>query len=285
MSTRSRARLQVVAGLFDMWGGEHDNALANLVDAATTGQLLGDDEIVAYAKLAWSMLAGPLDSEERSEQLAEQCLALCRGLGDNWAVAAALNVLGWLYVGQERFAGNGPVFVETLTTAQAAGDAQFIGMAEVNLAEYHLDQGDTDKAAELLASCASRHRSLRLRYSVAYLLDAAARLAASHGDATRAATLVGAASHLRAAAGVSVWGSQLDRRERLVDGLRTTLGAAAFAETTDQVIFGQACEALADQPVHQAQTGRKFHTLLCRAIGPDGRLRSPDAAQREAVQC
>jgi len=28
--------------------------------------------------------------------------------------------------------------------------------------------------------------------------------------------------------------------------------AAAFAETADQVIFGQACEPLADQPVHQA---------------------------------
>ena len=31
-------------------------------------------------------------------------------------------------------------------------------------------------------------------------------------------------------------------------------GAAAFAETADQVVLGQAREALADQPVHQAQT-------------------------------
>ena len=40
------------------------------------------------------------------------------------------------------------------------------------------------------------------------------------------------------------------------------LGAAALAETADQVVFGQACEALADQPVHQAQTGREFHTPI-----------------------
>ena len=33
---------------------------------------------------------------------------------------------------------------------------------------------------------------------------------------------------------------------------RDALGAAAFAKTADQVIFGQACETLADQPVHQA---------------------------------
>src|SRR5256885_616895 len=39
-------------------------------------------------------------------------------------------------------------------------------------------------------------------------------------------------------------------------------GAAALAEAADQVIFGQTCEALADQPVHQAQTGREFHTAI-----------------------
>ena len=232
MSARSRARLQVVAGLFDMWSGEHGNALANLVDAASTGRLLGDDEIVAYATLAWSMLAGPLDGEERSEELAEQCLDLCRRLADLWGEAAALNVLGWLYVGQERFAENGPLFVETLAKAQAAGDAHFIGMAEVNLAEYLLDQGDAEQAANVLASCASRHRSVRLRYSVAYLLDAAARLAASRDEATRAATLLGAAYQQRVAVGVSVWGSQLARRERLVERLRTTLGAAVYANAS-----------------------------------------------------
>jgi len=232
MSTRSRARLQVVAGLFDMWGGEHGNALTNLTQAAHTGRDIGDNEIVAYATLGWSMLAGPLEGEQRSEELAQQCLEVCRGLDDNWAVAAALNVLGWLYVGQERFSANGPLFVETLTKAQAAGDAQFIGMAEVNLAEYHLDRGEIDEATELLASCATRHRSLRLRYSVAYLLDAAARLAATQGDAARAATLLGAAANLRAAAGVSVWGSQLDRRERLIAQLRTALGAPAYEDAS-----------------------------------------------------
>ena len=40
------------------------------------------------------------------------------------------------------------------------------------------------------------------------------------------------------------------------------LGAAALAEAADQIVFGQACEALADQPVHQAQTGRKFHAAI-----------------------
>jgi len=232
MSDLCRARLGVVAGMFDMWSGEHREALTKLMDAARTGRLLGDDEVVAYATLAWSMLAGPVDGEERSEELAQQCVDLCGRLADPWADAAALNVLGWLYVGQERFDGHGPLFVETLAKAEAAGDAHFIGLAEVNLAEYHLDRGETDRAADLLVSCASRHRSVRLRYSVAYLLDAAARLAATRGDTMRAATLLGAATHQRAEAGVSVWGSQLDRRQRLIEQLRTTIGAKAFADAS-----------------------------------------------------
>src|SRR5260370_32534917 len=47
---------------------------------------------------------------------------------------------------------------------------------------------------------------------------------------------------------------------------RQACGAAALAEAADQVVFGQAGQALADQPVHQAQAGGEFHTLLCPAI-------------------
>ena len=45
------------------------------------------------------------------------------------------------------------------------------------------------------------------------------------------------------------------------------LGAAALAEAAQQVVFGQAGQTLADQPVHQLQAGSKFHgERLCRAI-------------------
>ena len=49
-----------------------------------------------------------------------------------------------------------------------------------------------------------------------------------------------------------------DHRARHVQAF----GAAAFAEAADQIVFGQACETLADQPVHQAQTGREFHAPI-----------------------
>jgi hypothetical protein len=67
-----------------------------------------------------------------------------------------------------------------------------------------------------------------MRYSVGYLLDAMARFAARRGDRDRAVLLLASASQQREVADVSVWGSQLARRDSLVDELRTALGSEAF---------------------------------------------------------
>src|SRR4029079_144244 len=66
-----------------------------------------------------------------------------------------------------------------------------------------------------------------------------------------------------------------DERARQLDAF----GAAALAETADQVVSRQASQALADQPVHQAQAGREFH----RRIMP--RNRDGRKAGRAAYAC
>src|SRR6185436_3165633 len=52
-----------------------------------------------------------------------------------------------------------------------------------------------------------------------------------------------------------------DEGTRQVD----TGGAAARTEAAQQVVFGKAGKALADQPVDQVEAKRKVHTPLCRA--------------------
>jgi hypothetical protein len=174
------------------------------------------------------MIAGPTEGEARAEELANQSLAVYEQLSDTWGQAAALNVLGWLYVSQERFDANEAILRSALTASTAMGDQQFSAMAEVNVAEHLLHEGNLVEAMALLASGVGRHRSLRLMYSVAYLLDAVARVAAHEQNASSAALLVGAATHLRATSGVSVWGSQLERRNRFIDQLRSDLGPSGF---------------------------------------------------------
>ncbi len=121
MSDRSRARLLVIAGMFDLWKGEHLDAVPTLLEALDLGRALGDDEVAAYAIIASAMVAGPLEGEDRAEELAEEGVELCRRLGDRWGEGAALNVLGWLYVARDRFDGTRPVLEATVVGGARLG--------------------------------------------------------------------------------------------------------------------------------------------------------------------
>jgi hypothetical protein len=190
---------------------------------------LGDDQVVAYATLGWSMLAGPLEAKhdpKSSPSSASTCVAGWPTLGRG----GALNVLGWLYVSQERFEGTAPLRRDA-RQGQGRRRRQFIGLAEVNLAEYFLDRGDAEQAADLLprarraigpCGCGIRSRTCSTRPRAWPRRGASDR----GGDVARRA-LPPARRGRRVG-----WGSQLDRRERLVDELRTTLGAAAFADAS-----------------------------------------------------
>src|SRR5262249_24532010 len=147
-------RLSTMAGLFACWAGDHVEAAAVLPGATAQGRALHDDEIVAYALLASSMIPASPGSEDSAEQLVCEGLALCRRQGDRWGQAAALNALCWLRVASARFDESGALFEESLASARAVGDEHFIAMAEVNLAEYFVDRDEPDRAADLLASCA-----------------------------------------------------------------------------------------------------------------------------------
>ncbi len=47
---------------------------------------------------------------------------------------------------------------------------------------------------------------------------------------------------------------------------------AALAKAANQIVLGQAGQALANQPVDQVQSGHELHKPLCRVIMPDERL-------------
>jgi predicted ATPase len=227
-SDRSRARLLIVLGIFEMWSGDHETARQVLDEGSAIARALDDDEVEVASLLGQSMLAGPREGEDRAAELADQAATTFRRLGDARGEAAALNVLGWVLVAQERFDGSGALLERTLAASVAARDEQFCALAEVNLAELRLHDGDLDGATALLASSARRHRAVRLPYSIAYLLDATSRVAAARADWDRAARLLGAAAARRSDAGVSVWGSQAERLERFRDEVTAELGHEGF---------------------------------------------------------
>ena len=234
LSARSRARLLAVAGLFDFWKGEKAEADVMLHEALDIGRSLGDEEVLALATLGASIVVDPLEGEGRAEHLAQEALELYRRLDDRWGEAAARNIMASIYVRQGRLEGNGQLFEEALSSAIAVGDAHLAVMAEVCLAAYLLDRGDVDGAAMLLASSVRRQRSIRLMYSMLYLLDGAARLARHRGNDELATLLLGAASRQRQSMGAWDWGNRFGRRDRLIEDLRTTLTPPVFTETFEK---------------------------------------------------
>src|SRR5260370_12206751 len=58
---------------------------------------------------------------------------------------------------------------------------------------------------------------------------------------------------------------------------------AALAEAANQIVLGQAGQALADQPVHQVQSRRQLHKILCRVIACDERMQDSAGWMRRRV--
>ena len=178
--------------------------------------MLGDDEVVAYATLARACWPVRSRARHAPRSWRTSALDLCRRSATAGARRRALNVLGWLYVGQDRFEGNGPLFEAALSTAHAVGDEHFVGDGGGQPRRVPARTLATPTAAAL---CWPRARSAigpcGSLYSVAYMLDAAARSAASRGGRPRRPCCCSAPpSTFAPTIGVSVWGSQLERRER-----------------------------------------------------------------------
>ena len=115
--------------------------------------------------------------------------------------------------------------------ADDIADAINRAMIETNVAEQRLHFRRFDEAVELLASSLQRYGSLCALYPSSYAIDCAARLAARTGQPRAAATLVGAANHMRDIIGAPVEGSHGTRRAQLIEENRHQLAnPAAYDE-------------------------------------------------------
>ncbi|HSB86017.1 MAG TPA: hypothetical protein VLD86_06910, partial [Ilumatobacteraceae bacterium] len=233
LSAKSRARLLAGAGWFDLWQGDRTQAERMLREAHEISRSRGDDEVLALATLGLSLVADPADGHELAVRLAQESVELSRRRGDHWGEALALTMMGVINVRHRQLEGNRELFEEGLSGAIAVGDGHLAVIAEMNMAAYLLDHGDVDAAATLLASSVRRQRSIRLVYSMLFLLHGAASVARAHGNETLASLLLGAASQQRRSIGASGRGNQAGRN-RLIEDLRATLTRQVFAEAFDK---------------------------------------------------
>ena len=227
ITTDERARLLTVAGLLEMWLGDYDSSMPALQEAVAMARERSDDDVLANALLGLSLVSSFLGDAAVARSHAEEALTLFRSHANRWGQATAFSMLTWFIVADDTFDTSAETFEDALRVADHLGDEINRAMIETNVAEHRLHLTRFEDAANLLTTSLQRYRTLRALYPSSYAIDCAARLAARTGQPRTAATLIGAANHMRNIIGAPVEGSHGTRRAQLIEQIRHQLAEPA----------------------------------------------------------
>jgi len=131
-----------------------------------------------------------LGGYERALEALREGEALCARLGNRAWQSRLLNTIGWTLAEVGDPAAALPINLEAARLARDLGDPEILANSEINLAMNHLDLGDADRAAALLAPFEATIDApgdpwMRWRYTL-HIHDAAARIALARRDPERA---------------------------------------------------------------------------------------------------
>jgi predicted ATPase/DNA-binding CsgD family transcriptional regulator len=227
---RLRARGMWVAGYLALVQGDAGAARRWLEDALTAGQDLGDARAVTYASQFLGRAVWFTGEPERGVALTEEALRRHRAAGDWQGVALTLVQLGVMrtLTGHPRDAV-GP-FEECVTECVAGGERwnRSYALWGLGLATWLL--GDSERAEEVQRAALGIKRDVGDQVGTALCLDALAWIAASRGQAARAAGLLGAAAAARNAIPATLPEPLAAHGEAAVRRARAALGEASFTE-------------------------------------------------------
>ena len=240
-----------------------------LTSSARVAPKIRADAMAEEGWLAWAQ-----GDWQEAMTLAEEGLAIARGLGEKWRMADALNTLGTVAAAQEQYEQAAGFYQESLALHQELGDQRGVAVALSNRGQVALYQGDLEQAAALLGPCLSAFEDLGERwYSAltrsdlgslalaqgddrraaalyaeslaafrelgdmwgsAWVLEELAEVAHAKGEAERAIRLYGAAASLREVTGSPLSSADRAKRERVLAAIRTETDAGTFATAWEQ---------------------------------------------------
>lgn len=277
---KAAAALRFAAGLWRYWWmraylSEGRDALEQVL-ALAAAATLDEAGLALRAKVLGG--AGSLARDQGNYVQArawfEESLAICRALGEQAGLAAALNNLGSLAIYQEDYLSAQPLFEESLAlrrqaqdTIGTAGSLNNLGLVLMQLGEYsramelyqeslqlyrrQTDQwgealalnnvgfaafklADLDKARASFVESLLLFQSLGDREGMATIIEATAWIALAEGQLERSAALAGAAESQRRALGTVLYGLDQNEHQHAVGQLRKQLNAQRFAAAWDR---------------------------------------------------
>ena len=251
-ATAVRWKLLSMAGNLARFQGDYETARRMYEEGLSDGRSVHDLRQVSLSCRGLGGLAFEQGDYPTARRFAAEALSVARQSNDRFGVARSLNMIGDLARAQGQDAAARPLYEESIAICRQLGNSYATANILTNLAAAEFGEGNYTAAHAHFTEGLSMLREssgeiVGDKISISYLLDGLAALAALRGETELAATVAGAAEHLRESINYNVEPAERRFRDAYMASLRTTLSAEDFSKAYGQgrILKLDDCVALA----------------------------------------
>jgi len=237
--TSARWKILSMAGNMARFQGDYETARRMYQEGLTEGRAAVDLSQVSLSCRGLGGLALEQGDYVAARGFIEEALTAARDSNDKFGIARSLNMLGDLArtIGDNTAAR--PLFEEALAICRQLGNQYAIGNILNNLGAAEYGEGDYTTAYFHFAECLTMAQELGDKIvgdkiAISYALDGFAALAFRRGESELAATLAGAAEHLRESITYNIEPAERRFRDAYLASLRAELSEGAFSTAYEQ---------------------------------------------------
>ncbi|MBI3998151.1 MAG: tetratricopeptide repeat protein, partial [Armatimonadetes bacterium] len=224
-----RARALNGAGVLAYRQGDYERVAALCGEALALCEEHRDDWGRALALHYLAHVEQSRGDHSRAAELMAHSVEVYQRIGDRWGTALSMNCLGDVARSQADYAKARDLLEGALALFRELGDRWGMAMSLHNLGYASQRLGDQGRAAVLFEESLGLGRELGIKEILIMCLAGLAGASAAHLAPQRAATLLGTADALLAAAGASFEPADREDFDRNVALVRARLGDEAFS--------------------------------------------------------
>jgi predicted ATPase/class 3 adenylate cyclase len=221
------------AGLFDVgqncsFMGRYEEARTHLEESLSIARELDDKERVAAVLQPLAMVCVGQGDSATARRHLEEALELARKLGDKREIAAALNALGQVHRVDGKLDEAEPLYEDVLSLARELNDGESIAIALLNLAMVSIGRDAIPRARAALFDVLALNQKIGSKPVGQSVLEVSAGLAAARGEWENAARFFGVAEAQAAQTGLHRDPTDEAFLAPLIAKARSALGTDAF---------------------------------------------------------
>ena len=189
----ARCRGLADAGQLSYFMGRYDGARRYLEESLDIARELGDTRTIAAVLQPLGMVCLGQGDTATARDHLAEGLSLAEQLGNKREIAAAANALAQLHRMNDDLDAAEPLYQRALAVVSELGDREFVAIALLNLAMVAIVRDAADRARSLLIEVHAIAQEIGSRAAGQSMLDVCAALAAQRGEWECAARFYGAA--------------------------------------------------------------------------------------------